>query len=178
MFMRIRGPFVKELKMSIVFNVDEVFAMAVDIERNGVEFYKKAAKAAADSDSQKMFMEFSAMEAEHAKAFAKMREGLAQEDKEPMVYDPFEETVLYLQVMAQAHGLEGKTGAGVEFAGNESTEEIIKEAVKAEEHSVAFYVGIKDIVFGKSGKEKVETIIREEMRHIRGLNSRLADLKG
>lgn len=164
--------------MSIVFNADEVFEMAVDIEQNGVEFYEKAAKASADPDSQKMFTDFSAMEAEHAKTFAQMRKELAQEDKEPMTYDPYEETVLYLQSMATAHGWEGKAKAGDEFTGNESPEEIIDRALAAEKHSVAFYVGIKDIVFGKSGKEKVETIIREEMQHIRTLNSRLADLKG
>ena len=163
--------------MSIVFNADEIFEMAVDIEKNGVQFYKKAAKATTDSDAKKMFTDFSAMEVEHAKTFAQMRKELAQQDKEPMTYDPDDETALYLQSMAEAHGWEGKADAGVEFAGNETPEEIIGRALKAEEHSVAFYVGVKDIVFGKSGREKVETIIREEMQHIRALNSRLADLR-
>ena len=163
--------------MSIVFNVDEIFEMAVDVEQNGAQFYKKAAQVGADEDTRKMFLEFSAMEEEHAKTFSEMRKELSQADKEPMTYDPYEESVLYLQSMAQAHGWEGKAGAGVEFTGNETPEEIIDRALKAEEHSVAFYVGIKDVVFGKSGKEKVEKIIREEMQHILGLNARLADLR-
>lgn len=42
---------------------------------------------------------------------------------------------------------------------------------------VAFYVGIKDIVFGRSGKDKVEKIIKEDMKHITSISSMLADME-
>ena len=163
--------------MSIVFNAEEIFEMAVDIEHNAAEFYKNAAGTAADEESRKMFLGFSTMEAEHARTFTQMKKELSREDKEPFTYDPDNEAVLYLQSMAQAHGWEGKASSANEFTGNENPEEVIDHALKAEEHSVAFYTGIKDIVFGKSGRENVEKIIREEMQHIRGLNTQLADLR-
>ena len=56
-------------------------------------------------------------------------------------------------------------------------ESIFKTALTAEKDSIAFYLGMKDLVPSAAGKVKIEDIIKEEMRHIRILGERLAALK-
>jgi rubrerythrin len=56
--------------------------------------------------------------------------------------------------------------------------EILKAAIGIEKDSIAFYLGMKDMVSERRGKEKIEEIIREEMEHIRLLSHELMARKG
>jgi rubrerythrin len=163
--------------MSITFNVDEIFEMAEEIERNGVKFYRQAAENSADKSVRKMFLELSAMEEGHGKIFAGMRKELSAQMKEPTVFDPDNEVAKYLQTMADFHGMEGKAGPTQKFTGKETLEEILRAALQAEKNSIAFYVGIKDLVPEKKGRDKVQTIIIEEMTHVSTLGGKLQELK-
>jgi rubrerythrin len=163
--------------MAITFNADEIFDIAVQIEENASDFYREASKITGDDATKQLLSEFSTMEAGHAQEFDGMRQELSEIDKEPMTFDPYEEAAMYLKSFSEAHGWEGKSAKGIKLSGNETKEEILKSALGAEKDSVAFYVGIKDIVFGKSGKEKVEKIIKEEMKHITGISGMLASMR-
>jgi len=52
----------------------------------------------------------------------------------------------------------------------------LKMAIGVERDSIAFYVGLKEAVSRKAGKDKVDDIIKEEMGHIVTLNEKLQDL--
>ena len=54
---------------------------------------------------------------------------------------------------------------------------ILKEALTAEKDSIVFYLGMKDMVPEKLGKDKIDWIIKEEMAHICLLSNKLKDLK-
>jgi rubrerythrin len=163
--------------MSITFNVDEVFEMAEEIERNGARFYREAAGNAGDADSKKMFLELAAMEDGHEKIFSQMRKELTAEMKEPVTYDPDNEVTRYLQTMADFHGMEGKASPTQKFTGKESAEETLRAALQAEKNSIAFYVGLKDFVPSKKGKEKIQGIIIEEMTHVSMIGGKLQALR-
>jgi len=163
--------------MTISFNPDEVFEIAEQIEKKASFFYKEAAEKAKIKDARQMFLEFSAMEAEHARMFAEMRTELSQTDTTPATYDPDGQVVLYLKSYAEAHGWEGKMDTQEEFTGQETPEEVLHSALRAEKDSVAFYVGIKDMVMREAGKQTVEKIIKEEMKHIGSLTGMLNELK-
>ena len=163
--------------MSITFSADEIFEIAEHIEQQAAGFYKKAAEKTKDKESKNMFLEFSAMVADHAETFGKMRQGLSQADLTPATFDPDGEVVLYLKSFAEAHGWEGKGGQKEEFTGTETPEQILNSALTAEKDSVAFYVGIKDMVAKESGKNQVENIIKQEMQHIALINGKLIALK-
>ncbi|MBT7259953.1 MAG: rubrerythrin, partial [Desulfobacula sp.] len=47
-------------------------------------------------------------------------------------------------------------------------------AIQAEKDSIIFYLGMKEIVPEKSGKAKIDDIIKEEMSHIRIIAQKLA----
>jgi len=79
--------------------------------------------------------------------------------------------------MALNTGWEGKAGPDMVFSGTETTEQILKTALKAEQTSIDFYLGIKEFVKSQTDKEKVEQIIKEEMSHIVDLQKSLEKLK-
>jgi rubrerythrin len=163
--------------MSITFNVDEIFEMAEEIERNGAKFYREAAGSSQDKTVKKMFTDLAAMEEGHEKIFANMRKELSASMKEPNAFDPDNQVAKYLQTMADFHGMEGKAAPTQKFTGKESLEEILKAALQAEKNSIAFYVGIKDLVSEKKGREKVQGIIVEEMVHVSTIGGKLQSLK-
>ena len=162
--------------MSISFNADEIFEMAIEAEQKGAKFYRDAAENTSSPDTKKMLLEFAAMEDGHEAIFVAMRKDLSDAEKELLAFDPDGEAVMYLQAMSDAHTYEGKKSPGVKLTGDESPEEIIKIAIQAEKDGIAFYLGIKDVVSDKAGKEKIDAIIREEMGHVTVLNQTLASL--
>ena len=163
--------------MSITFNAFEIFEMAEQIERNGVKFYRKAAQSISDQDVRQTLLDLADMEAEHEETFAGMRKQLSDRDRELRVFDPENEVALYLQAMANGHVFDLKKDPGEQLTGTETVEDILKLAIDAEKDSIVFYLGLKDFVPAKAGKDRVEAIIKEEMGHIAVLNRRLPALK-
>ena len=163
--------------MGIKFSADEIFEMAIEIEKNGAGFYRQAAENASGKETKQMLLDMAGMEDEHRRIFEGMREQLSAREAEQTVFDPDNEAALYLQAMADGRGWEGKVSPTTKLTGDEKIEDILRMAIEAEKNSVLFYVGLKDMVSAKAGKDKVEAIIREEMSHITLLSERLAELK-
>lgn len=162
--------------MAITFNADEIFEMAEEIEAKGARFYRKAAEKAADADIKDFFNGMAKMEDNHQKTFAQMRKDLTDAEKGQTVYDPQDESILYLQTMADSKGSEGMITPTKEFTGEESIKDVIEIALNSEKESVVFYYGIKSLVPAGAGQDKVELIIKEELGHIRTLLGYLKNL--
>lgn len=159
--------------MGITFNADEIFEMAEQIERNGAKFYREAAEKAADDAVKSMLLELAAMEDGHELTFANMRKELSEDEKGTTTYDPDNEVAQYLKTVADFHGTEGKVSPTENLTGSESMADILKIALQAEKNSIAFYVGIKDLVPSKTGKDKIQAIIIEEMAHVSTIGAKL-----
>jgi len=163
--------------MSTAFNADEVFEMAEVIERNGAKFYREAAAKAANREVKEMFLSMASMEDGHLRTFQDMRKTLTEDEKAETVYDPYNEAALYLQALADSKGFEGMRSQTQKLTGKESVQELLEIAIGAEKNSVLYYVGVKDLVPHEAGRDKVEAIIREEVRHIADLRRRLTALQ-
>ena len=159
--------------MTTTFNANEIFEMAEEMERNGAKFYRKAAENTSDKETKKMLLDMADMEDGHLKTFKKMREQLSGQEKGWTVFDPDNQSSLYLQAMADARGCEGKISPGQELTGSETPKEILETALNSEKESVVFYFGLKSLVPIKAGRDKVEAIILEELNHITTLLNRL-----
>ncbi|HPD47831.1 MAG TPA: ferritin family protein [Anaerohalosphaeraceae bacterium] len=162
--------------MSIRFSADEIFEMAEEIERNGARLYRKAAEKAADKDTKEYLLSMAVMEDNHLKTFAAMRQSLSAAEKEVTTFDPNDEAALYLDAMAGSHGTEGKKSLTEELTGQESIEEVLRIAIKAEKDSVVFYTGLKSLVPEPGSRQKVEKIIAEELSHIATLSNKLKEV--
>ena len=157
--------------MAYVFNMNEILEMAEQIERNGAAFYRKAAEGISDSKNRELLLELAQMEDQHEKIFASLRAQLSKDEKTSTVFDPEGEAVLYLRALADTRVFfEKKIDTG-------SMEEILKEALVAEKDSIVFYLGMKELVPEKAGKAKIDSIIKEEMGHIKLLGKKLVELK-
>jgi len=161
--------------MGITLNADEIFEIAEQIERNGAKFYRAAAEKF--SAVRQTLVDLAADEDEHLKTFQAMRTQLKSSEQQPDVFDPDGQAQMYLRAMADGHIFDIKADPAEKLASQETVEDILKMALGIERDSIAYYVGLKDYVPVKAGRDKVEDVIRQEMKHIAILNEKLAALK-
>ena len=161
--------------MAIVYNAKEVLEMAQQIERNGAAFYRKA--AGLKEESREFLLKLAGMEDEHEKTFAQMAGELGAEEQKQTAFDPDNETQLYLDAMADAHGGEGAPSIADSLTGEETVEKILNTAIELERKSILFYVGLKDMVPARFGQDKIDHIIDEEKSHVAVLAKHLKTVK-
>jgi rubrerythrin len=164
--------------MGVSFNADEVFEMAEQIERNAARFYREAAEKVSGRQPKDMFLRLAAMEDDHMRVFQEMRKDLADSEKAQTIFDPEGETTLYLQALADSKGFEGMRSPTKKLTGRESLQELLDIAIEAEKNSVLYYVGVRGLVSERAGRDKVEAIIREEVRHVAELRRQSAAVGG
>jgi len=168
--------------MSLDFNADEIFEIACQIERNGADFYQQMSEKISHDPTRKMLVEFVAMEKAHENVFKAMRKELSAGEKGKTVFDPDEETLAYLHAMADIHVFD--TEAEDDFTLSDDLGEaakarkILRAAINREWGSIALYLGMKELVPDNLGREKIDGIIKEEMRHVNLLTRSLTGLKG
>jgi rubrerythrin len=158
--------------MGIGFNASEILLMAERIERNGAQFYRRAAEVChTDEESRKALLELAKMEEAHEQAFVEMRTELSSTTLE---FDPEGETAAYLSAMADAHVF-GPDFDPEEVACDKSPLELLRMAIKLEKESIVFYLGLRDLV-PTSGTDSLEQILQEEKSHVAMLRGRIAAL--
>jgi len=166
--------------MSYDFNADEIFEIAEQTEKNGAKFYELAAEIIENPSIKKLLLDLSAMEIEHEKTFISLRANLSNKEKEKTVFDPEDESVLYLKALATSRIFLKKDIPDVLSHKNQTEKDfakkIIKYAMGAEKDSIVFYLGMKELVPENLGKDKIDQIIKEEMSHIRLLGKELAKI--
>ena len=163
--------------MSIQFNADEIFEMAEQIEKNGARFYRKAAEGFEDSGTRDTLLNLASWEDEHLKLFSDMRANMPDKDRGWEMFDPEGQTALYLRAMADGHVFDVKTDPSERLTGKEPLEEIYRTAMGMEKDSIVFYQGMREMVPERLGKDKIEDVIKEEMRHVTILSNQLVALK-
>ena len=157
--------------MSYDFTADDIFEMALQMERNGANFYRTAAEKTAEASAKELLLGLAAMEDEHEKTFAELKADLTDKEKSATVFDPEGESTLYLRALVDTRVFFEKE---IDVT---SMEDILKSAITAEKDSILFYLGMKDLVPDKFGKGRLDNIISEEMGHIRLLSKELISVK-
>jgi rubrerythrin len=156
-----------EFAMYHKFNAKEILEMAEKIEQNGYQFYRQAADDIGDETIRKFLLELADMEVGHEKVFQDMKKQLSDDEKADVVFDPFEETAAYIQALADTRVFYEKE------IDTTSVEAVLRAGIAAEKESIVFYLGMKDMVPAGQGRDKIESIINEEMQHIRVINNQL-----
>jgi rubrerythrin len=166
--------------MAYDFNADEVFKIAEQIERNGAEFYNRVADKTSEP-VRRFFLDLSLMEKGHEKVFASMRSKLSEADRLSATFDPEGETLNYLMVLAGGGVFDDKARkafAAIEgLQGDAAMEAALKAALDLEKDTVVFFLGLKELVPDRLGKEKMDSILKEEMKHIRLLGGKLSSVR-
>jgi len=162
--------------MGINYTADEIFEMAIKAEKNATKMYSELAEKHEDPIISAELNKLAEMEANHGSVFVEMREAMP-EDQRNAYFDPFDEAAKYLKAIADAEVAEGSPAIAAGMTGRESFEDILKLAIQLEKQAILFYLGIRDMVPERLGKDKVEEIIKEEQGHVVVLSERLKALK-
>jgi len=152
------------------FNADEIFEMALQIEKNGYTFYMSAAEVVDDESGKQLLRELADMEKQHQNTFEQLRSGLSNAEKEGTTFDPDNLMYKYCTSMADMHvfnDAEIKDG---------NLKSILERAIRAEKDTIAFFVGITYLIPENLGRNQVERIIKEEISHINILTKKMEDI--
>lgn len=159
---------------TIMMNVDEVFEIALQIERNGAAFYRKAAGAAGDKACREELEKLAAMEEDHEQTFEQLRETIRVREPQWALQDANGEAAQYLAAFAEGQVFD-LTGDPLGFlAAPKSLRDILKRAIELERDSILYYLGMKEVVPPGLGRDEIDGIIQQEKGHIALLNGRLA----
>jgi len=162
--------------MSLSFNADEILEIAQQIENNGLNFYRAAADAVVDPGAKEMLSNLAEWEVAHEKLFIDMRAQLTDDQKQPTVFDPDDEMGIYLKSTADRVVFTSKMDP-VEMIGADPTlGKILDIALEREKDAVVFYAGVKELVPGTLGKEKIEAIMQEEVAHVAMITRKIAQI--
>lgn len=156
--------------MFVFGNADDVFAMGVRIEENGKAFYDGAAAKANNPDTKKLFEELAEMEAGHIELFRDLRGELVDKLPKQGVWDPEGLAESYLQATADTHIFTAEAATD-KLKGVNTPLEALDMALQFEKDSVAFFLGMKDILPDASSKNEIDKLIDQERDHIRMLSA-------
>ncbi|OGR28564.1 MAG: rubrerythrin [Desulfobacterales bacterium RIFOXYA12_FULL_46_15] len=156
--------------MTNEFNADDILEMAVKIEQNGAIFYRDAAGRVEGEKNKNFLLELARMEDEHEIIFSNLKKELTAQEKLITTFDPEDENILYLKAFADS-----KVFFKKEIPDN-NLQSILNCAIGTEKDSIAFYLGVKELVPEKSGRSRIDAVIKEEMGHIRLLAGKLNEI--
>ena len=149
-----------------MFNINEVFEIAEQIERNGYGFYQKAAEVAEDDASKKFLLDLASMEQDHENLFIELKKKLTSDSiSTPMDSDNI--ALAYLQAMVDGDVFSNIKPTADLLTGETTLEEIKKHAIDFEKNTVVYFISLKNALSDKEDKDKIEYLINEEIRHIK-----------
>ncbi len=156
------------------YNIDEILALAEQIERNGIEYYTKASQLVKKDEQKRTFQKLAEMERNHEQVFAEMK---ASQLSEYASFDPDGEDSRYLSAIVNGKIFD-YTDSAVKELPNLSVTDIYRKAIDLEKDTILFYLGIQELVPERLGKSQIGRIISEEMSHITLLSDDLAEEMG
>ncbi len=158
--------------MNPEFNAHKILEIAEQIERNGVRFYRNAARLFEDRQIRNMFNNLATWEAKHQEVFAAMREKLPPQGHQAETAGP-DDPAADPTAMAGLAVFGIQPEAAEKLTGKETRGQVLKMALEREKDSIVFYTGLKDFVPARRDRDKIAEIVTEEMRHIRILSESL-----
>ncbi|MEW6535352.1 MAG: ferritin family protein [Candidatus Auribacterota bacterium] len=158
------------------YNANEIFEIAIQIEKNGYLFYSRCAEKSADLEIKRLLNGLAQAEIRHEETFTAMKNNFIEKSENLAPVDPDEEALAYLQSMASGYIFNAETDLAKTMTGSETPKEILKFALGREKDSVVFYVGMKEMVPESLGRKHLDKIIQEEMNHVGVISKFLAKL--
>ena len=164
--------------MGIAFSADEVFEMAMDIERNGEAYYRKAASLAKDAGVKGVFTELMKQEAQHYVTFKALREKLPPKTSLPTYADPESEEYLYLDTLVKSRMFSNEREAENLAAKIGDEIEALRAALAFEKDTILFFQTMQNMTDERLGRGEVDRIIEEEHRHVVRISQAIKEAAG
>lgn len=154
------------------FSAAQALSIAIEIEKRGIEMYRRAARLSASERAIELFKRLEADERNHRDMFSSLYEEYAKDDS--TLYQ--KETNEYLSALAsQIVFSNGLIGIGRE-GGFDNPAAILKTAIDAERDSIIFYEAMLEEGGKNAGLYK--EIIEQEKGHLIELTQMLKEELG
>ena len=159
--------------MSVQLTIDEIFEVAVRIEKDGAQFFRTGALVSASVDCRRTLMELAQMEADHELIFGAMREGL---HAGAAAAGQAAECPVDWTGMVHLFASDALKGLAAGFSGRETPERIYRAAIDFEKDTIVFFLSFKRMLSSAADRGRLEQIIREELGHLLLLSGKLAEV--
>jgi rubrerythrin len=160
--------------VSVSFSGNELFDIAIGIERRGVAFYDIMTKSTDSPEARDIFQRLADMEREHMQIFKAMRNE-AEKLQPTETYEGEHEA--YLQALSESAVFTDDVITSELASQADSDMEAMELAINAEKDSLLFYYEMKEIIPRKV-QPAVDRIISEEKSHLTQLTALKKRLSG
>lgn len=159
--------------MSHQFNDLEGLRIAVEMERRGVEFYRRAARLTKSEGIAQMLEELAAEEEEHQRDFGKILGDQCTGRSAEAAVCYSSETSAYLSAIAADIVFPGGLMEVGRRGGFDSLPAILTTAIDSEKNSILFYSELKELTGDEGAKSAFGSVISQEKVHLARLQEQL-----
>ena len=162
--------------MSIFYSADEVINMGVEIEKNGKNFYTRAAARFDDNEFKKLFTDLANWENEHILIFSDILAKTLKEMNREDFPEADSDAQKYIKAAADSHVFLANTDINSMVSGLNSAAEAVRLAMQFEKDSIVLYISLKKIVPEEFGQKHIDKLIDEEISHVKILQEKLNNI--
>jgi rubrerythrin len=159
--------------MAGIFQVSEVVAIAVEIERRGERFYLDMAERATNPKVKEGLVYLASEEVRHRKVYEDLLSRLRSMELPPGSGES--EYWSYVNDLIDSHFLFDTAQSERLFSAATSDQEVVRLAMGFEKESILFFTEMKGLVPGEEAAV-IDTCIQEERTHLRRLGQLLKSI--
>lgn len=156
--------------MSVAFSAEEVFSLAMEIERSGHAYYKTVADAAKDKELSELFEFLAEQENRHYRFFERLKSQAPVLDVDVAEW---EQATEYIKATTDSRFFIGEDRAIALARSAEDAAQAIDYAIGFEKDTLLFFYELLNVTSGES-KKAAKNIVDEEKRHVTMLSERRA----
>ncbi|MBN1270519.1 MAG: ferritin family protein [Kiritimatiellae bacterium] len=160
---------------AIDFSLDEILEMGQRIEKNGAAFYRRAAEL--HPEGRALLLDLAAQEDVHHAVFEGMRLELTAREKGAPAHDPEGQAPAFLKTLVDHYRFVINQDPAAMLSGEKKLADILDMAAGLEKDSIVFYTTMKDLVPRGAGRDKVDGIIKEELKHLAWIEGELGKIR-
>jgi rubrerythrin len=148
-----------------MFTLGEIIDLAIRIEKNGENVYRRAQKEASDPTLSSMFQWLADDELEHEKWFMQFKNGVDKTGEDPKL-EEMAKAILRGVLGEQAFSLQD-----TDFTTIENVQSLLGLSLEFEKDTVLFYEMLSAFLEDEQTLNQLKKIIEEENRHIQMLKN-------
>ncbi len=155
--------------MSHQYSIEEVFEIAINIEKHGTEFYNKLAENTENEESKKLFVYLANEEKHHITLFTGMRDRLGKKLSSSFLdYWESELMGLYLKELAVVEVFPELDDMPKFLEQFKTEKDIIMYALGMEKSNILFFMEVLEAIGTENETEIkiIKDLINEEKKHI------------
>lgn len=147
------------------FNDVEAAKIAVNMERNGLDFYTRMAAKAEDANVKAVFEQLAKDEKAHVAAFEDLQQKLIDEPRKESYLDG-EELDAYMQRLVESHVFADQSTVTRLADETNSDLEALGVGMRAERDTMLFYQDMLGFTDSSDARAAFERVISEERKHL------------